>query len=340
MVEILRKSRSGKKSFESKDVISSLPDDILGRILSFLPTKNAVATTAVSSRWKNLYKLCTSLDFDDSVSVPVSSRDDLGNARRDMVSFKRFVKEMLTQFNKSDITKFRLKCGNDIEYSLLYEWIRAAFLHKVVQLELSIDMPMSCVLQVSQLTCQNLVVLNLDCKFILRVPRSVTFPSLKVLFFKEVKFHGNRSIRFIADSEVFSLDYTDLNGILDGCPLLEELVIDGCDWNGGDLYFSNPLLKRLTLNDGLTGPIDQLNGSMVHIDLPSLVYFYYSQCLAEWYDFRNMKSLLEAHLVICFNDDDYEDEQDLCNVILDLINGVCCCRSLHLSSQCLEVLLV
>ncbi|XP_021758600.1 putative F-box protein At3g58950 [Chenopodium quinoa] len=327
--------RNSGNSSENKDIISSLPDEILGRILSYLPTKYAVATTALSSRWKNIYKLISVLDFDDSVSL--NSRDDLGNERSDNAKFKEFVKQILSQFERSHISKFRLKCGKNIEYYLLYEWIIAAFCHEVDEFELSIDMPIPCVLQLPQLFCENLVVLKLDGKFILRVSTSVTFPRLRVLFFKEVTFHGYSSIRFSAYYES-SLNYHDLNGMLARCPLLEELVIDGCDWNGLDLYFTNPLLKRLTLIDGLSGPIDQLNGSIVHIDLPKLVYFKYSQCLAERYSIRNLNSVMEAHLVVCFNDDDYDDEQDLCNAILDLITGICSCQSLYLSSQCLEAL--
>ncbi|GAU44398.1 hypothetical protein TSUD_246240 [Trifolium subterraneum] len=47
------------------DRISNLPDELLCHILSSLPTKIALKTTILSKRWTPLYKLLTSLRFDD-----------------------------------------------------------------------------------------------------------------------------------------------------------------------------------------------------------------------------------------------------------------------------------
>ncbi|KAJ6417200.1 hypothetical protein OIU84_002997 [Salix udensis] len=52
----------------NEDVISELRDDILCYMLSFLPTKSAVATSILSTRWRNLWKSVTILDIYDGIS--------------------------------------------------------------------------------------------------------------------------------------------------------------------------------------------------------------------------------------------------------------------------------
>ncbi|XP_059658876.1 putative F-box/FBD/LRR-repeat protein At3g59240 [Cornus florida] len=49
----------------NEDMISNLPASLIGHILSFLPTKNAVATSVLSTKWKFLWTSITNLDFDD-----------------------------------------------------------------------------------------------------------------------------------------------------------------------------------------------------------------------------------------------------------------------------------
>ncbi|KAG5554260.1 hypothetical protein RHGRI_011953 [Rhododendron griersonianum] len=47
-----------------EDRISNLPGNLISRILSSLPTKSAVATSVLSTRWKQFWTLVTSLEFD------------------------------------------------------------------------------------------------------------------------------------------------------------------------------------------------------------------------------------------------------------------------------------
>ncbi|KAL0013961.1 hypothetical protein SO802_001030 [Lithocarpus litseifolius] len=49
---------------ERLDFVSSVPDSILSYILSFLPTREAVLTSILSSRWRTVRTLVPTLDLD------------------------------------------------------------------------------------------------------------------------------------------------------------------------------------------------------------------------------------------------------------------------------------
>ncbi|XP_074319210.1 F-box/LRR-repeat protein At4g14096-like isoform X5 [Silene latifolia] len=298
---------------------NNLPGNILGHTLSLLPSKYAVATSNLSAN-----QLTTDCDFDDSLSIHPQFRFGAPNRNS---CFRNFVNRVLVQCKKSQITRF--------EYSLVTDWINVAlYLHKVTKIELSLELGLPFVLRLPELTCQNLTVSKLDCNFILHVPKLVTFPFLKVLFFKEVSFLGDSTL-FPSNGE---LRMDGLNGSLSGSPLLEELVIIGCDWNGSDLFFSNPLPKKLTLDVGIGGVLDQLNGSSIRFNLLSLVYLKYSESVPEQYYISNLDSVVHGHFEVGFDGDEFEDLQDLCNTMLDVIFGVSNCEILYLSGLCLEAL--
>ncbi|XP_024014392.1 LOW QUALITY PROTEIN: putative F-box protein At5g40050 [Eutrema salsugineum] len=77
----------------TKDLISSLPDEILAQVLSCLPTKQAASTSILSKRWRNLFQvmnlLFASFYFDDS-DDDVHEKD----------SFRHFVDNTLSNCRK------------------------------------------------------------------------------------------------------------------------------------------------------------------------------------------------------------------------------------------------
>ncbi|KAL0687119.1 hypothetical protein Bca4012_086796 [Brassica carinata] len=45
-------------------MISNLPDALISKLLSYLPTKEAVRTSVLSSRWKSLWLFISEIDLD------------------------------------------------------------------------------------------------------------------------------------------------------------------------------------------------------------------------------------------------------------------------------------
>ncbi|GKA09651.1 F-box/RNI-like superfamily protein [Tanacetum coccineum] len=69
------------------DKISLLPDDVIIHILSFIPTKHAVATSILSSRWVNLWTFLPFIDLDDSLYLNPLNKDSSSSSLMNIVDF-------------------------------------------------------------------------------------------------------------------------------------------------------------------------------------------------------------------------------------------------------------
>ncbi|KAL4619272.1 hypothetical protein ACB092_06G068200, partial [Castanea dentata] len=123
---------------EEKDGINRLPYKVLCHILSFLPTKYAVGTSILSTKWKNLWTSVPNLDFDDELLL--HGRRPGSKSTQDLsVSFSSFVDRVLKVHNAPCIHRFHLKCGQDYEPSQVNAWICSAVWGKVQELDLNDD---------------------------------------------------------------------------------------------------------------------------------------------------------------------------------------------------------
>ncbi|KAL3007542.1 hypothetical protein AAZX31_08G341100 [Glycine max] len=201
------------------DRISSLPDTLLCHILSFLPTKEAIATTSLlSKRWSPLWLSVSTLRFNDQCYL--QNKDN----------YFRFLQLVYTVMLSRDVAqpiqRFYLACMSSLcDTSMVNTWVTTVIQRKVQRLELSL--PSTINLPCCILTSTTLVVLKLSGLTVNRVSSSpVDLPSLKALHLRRVHF----------------LELRWLLQILSACPLLEDLLIRSLHVTN---FSSDEQLKRL-----------------------------------------------------------------------------------------------
>lgn len=84
------------------DRLSALPDCVLLHILSLFNTKDAAATSILSSRWKNLFVLLPDIDLSFSVD------DDSSDCDRMFYDFVNFANRVIGKQKDAPIRKIRL----------------------------------------------------------------------------------------------------------------------------------------------------------------------------------------------------------------------------------------
>ncbi|KAJ4915708.1 FBD-associated F-box protein [Raphanus sativus] len=84
-----------------RDRISELPECLITKILSYLPTKHSVKTSVLSTRWKNLWLTVPSLDL---------NRADFRYREEGHVVILRFLDRLLDFNPDSRLLKVKMKC--------------------------------------------------------------------------------------------------------------------------------------------------------------------------------------------------------------------------------------
>ncbi|XP_019088447.1 PREDICTED: putative FBD-associated F-box protein At5g56440 [Camelina sativa] len=222
------------------DRIALLSDDVILKILSFVPTKVAVTTSLLSKRWRYLWKHVPKLWYHDPCNDSEHRKAS------------RFVDKFLL-FHEAPVleTLLLILCRNcpptDIE-----TWIRIAISRGVRNLQITRYLHRSATifpdldpvpLPRSLYTCETLVTLNLEADFTVNdVPLTICFRSLKVLTLIFLRFSSHDPV----------------HRILSGCPVLEELrLVRGRIDYVKSLTISVPSLQRLiVLDDGVHVPKD------------------------------------------------------------------------------------
>ncbi|ESQ47209.1 hypothetical protein EUTSA_v10027812mg [Eutrema salsugineum] len=289
------------------DRISQLPDDLLVKMLSFVPTQVAVSTSILSKRWNCLWMWLPNLDYSSrfccgegsaglwefiNKNLPLHRAPVIESLRLDLISRNPL-------FNPEDIKR----------------WVEIAVSHSVRELNITYDSDNGNIFPSSFYTCKSLV----------DVPSTVCLPSLKTLELESVAYPNQES----------------LQRLLSICPVLEELSMhyDGEHdklslYIGHDLVLEGyvidaPSLKYLKLDD---------QNNMVHYsDIKSMPKLY--EAYVDFFS-HDLKSFIGSvtsvkRLTICSQDDVYGDGL-VFNQLEHLTLCVCKNDSLKLLGQFLK----
>ncbi|CAF2112870.1 BnaCnng47890D [Brassica napus] len=328
---------------ETMDLVSSLPEEVLCHILSFMSTKEAALTSVLSKRWLSLWTLVPNLDVDDSVFL----HPEEGKREREGIlqSFMDFVERVLALQGDSPIKRFSLKCKTGIDPDRVNLWIRNVLRRGVSDLELYLDFPRfgssdnddeDYQLPWEMFESKTLVDLKLTSEFGVDWWRDqgTLLPMLK-------------SLRI--DSGVLVLLSDELEQFVYALPVVEELCLATMVWFDSDETVSSASLRKLTI---YAKGFEDFGGDPkgFYFDTPSLVYLDYSDYVAADYPVVNLTSLAEARLNLLVKEDQVEliraaapnGEDDVViqrfRNVSKLMSGLINVEKLSLSADTLEVL--
>ncbi|CAA7062537.1 unnamed protein product [Microthlaspi erraticum] len=200
------------------DRLNLLPDDLILKILSMVPTQVAVTTSVLSKRWCSLWKHVPELSYSDP-----SCESEFWRA-------SRFVEKFLLLHEAPVLDTLTLSLGRNCLPSDISTWISIAVSRGLRKLQLYMCRP--CSTPRSLYTCQTLVTLRLQNVIIVDVPLTVCFRSLKCMYLEHVD---------ISNDEFFGR-------LLSGCTVLERLSVKLCSY-GKTFTVDVPSLKSLLVLD-------------------------------------------------------------------------------------------
>lgn len=306
------------KLCQEQDILSSLPDCVLTHILSFLPTKDAVSTCILSTRWRDLWAGVPSVDLDDKL---LYFHDIDFVHSYEYVPFMDFVDRILYHRGASNMTKFRLSCVVCFCPSRVSSWISFAIGQNVQELDLCLDLEIPFALPQCVFNCPSIRVLKIDMECVLMLPQMVSLPNLKTLYLALVEFSDEESTHKLFSSS----------------PVLEELYLLDCDWRRLDIVtISMPKLRKLRFDDLLyPGSLNGVSDSIIELEAPNLMSFSYIGNLSNEIILLKSPLLVEASISLHI-----EPERifDAALRVIELLDGVQNVKILTLSNDAIESL--
>jgi len=265
-----------------EDIISKLHESILGHILSFLPSMEAVHTSLLSKRWIHVWTSITGLQFNDSFHC-------VGKKKMQKKNFECFVNRVLLHLANSSIQSFSL-CLTSYQYdsTLVSAWISSIFERGIKNLHIQYSHELLFPSH-SLFSCSSLVQLVLQMKCTLSVPIFASLPNLKILNISGIKLES--------ESSTYSED------LILNIPVLKVLEARGCEWKTmQNIRIQAPLLERFSIAIWRSLS-DEAYKSSINVFAPSLTDFSYEGDLEQDIILLNSPSILSASVVIVVDED-------------------------------------
>lgn len=281
-----------------EDRLSSLPDDLIHRILSFLELKMVIAISILSSRHRFLWTSVPTLRL---LGDQHNSATSISLSLMNYASPK--IKKFLALFDHEYVTDHHIA-----------SWIRFAVNRGVEELELCLtfnNTPYDGSPRHNVLGCL------LDCR------------SLKVLRLWGCKLNLKSSPLCLPLLTVLELERANISDLdVSGCPVLESIALYSCNLDGNlNLYAPNPCLGYLKIDDV------RHYGSTLTIYAPNVQSIRFEWNLRETYIIKDLSSLRSASLVLDMDSIRREDTKSVVGLLSVLRAPI-----LKLNHACIRVL--
>lgn len=190
------------KSSNGEDYITSLPDCVMGLILSSCPTKEIVRTCVLSTEWRNKWTLLDNVSFDDKMV--------------------RGGKEGFLRSLETTIPKLKIILICKLDYQGDYDWARmSACIQEIFKSKVHMfrlwnrdDSAEAHILPSGILNCTSLRRLALQLPCIYRAPAENLFPKMDKMFLRKVRFLNENS------TDTLSLQF----------PVMYHCFFSECEW--------------------------------------------------------------------------------------------------------------
>lgn len=309
------------------DIISNLPEGVLLHILSLLPTKDAVRTSILAKKWKQLWTYLSAFDFNfrhPRYDLDPRNQNNTENSLLDQKNKENSLLDLVGRLlhesyrvERLCVQIFKSVIDADKVNSLIYFVAK----HKMQYLKLSLGHPDDkFVLPHSFSTCESLNELWLGLHFTLHIPSGIHFPKLKTLVVSDVTFANEKSFQ-----RLFS-----------GCSVLQELTLH--DWSWENIMHINiaiSTLRELTIRFNMLSE-DIHDDMTVMIDTPNLLYL---RCRCDptiQFIPVNLTSIVDADIDLGFLYPPNELYTAECAI--ELLSGLSNVKSLKLANDTLESL--